>query len=100
MRNNRKKFLSEKLFEEIKSFLQLKRSISRKDFCQTFTFFKCNTLKNQDHLGTGIGVSAYNGKSALYTPQRILAYIERNFEIVSEDDIDAGEFPSDREQIK
>ncbi len=85
-----KKYISASLFEEIKDFLKNRHDITRKELCNTFKIFKYNTLKCEDSRGYGdcIGVSAYSGRNALYTPKRILAYIKQKFEIVSEDDID------------
>ena len=86
----RRKYMSQNLFDDIKNFLSNRHDITRKELCNTFKVFKYNTLKAEDSRGDGarIGVSAYSGRDALYTPERILAYITRKFEIVSEEDID------------
>lgn len=86
----RKKYMSKNLFDDIKNFLSNRHDITRKELCNTFKVFKYNTLKAEDSRGDGdrIGVSAYSGRDALYTPERILAYITRKFEIISEEDID------------
>ena len=86
----RKKYISQLLFDDIKSFLSNKHDITRKELCNTFKLFKYNTLKAEDSRGDCdcIGVSAYSGRDALYTPKRILAYIERKFKIIKEEDID------------
>lgn len=86
----RKKYMSQHLFNDIKNFLSNRHDITRKELCNTFKIFKYNTLKAEDSRGDGdrIGVSAYSGRDALYTPERILSYIKRKFEIISEEDID------------
>ena len=86
----RKKYISQLLFDDIKNFLSDKHDITRKELCNTFKLFKYNTLKAEDSRGDCdcIGVSAYSGRDALYTPKRILAYIERKFKIIKEEDID------------
>lgn len=88
--NRQKKFMSETYFEKIKKFLEHKNEISRKELCEEFKIFKYNTLKNHDCLNIGIGVSGFSGRSAMYTPERIIAYIEKTYKIISEDDITYG----------
>jgi len=83
-----RKYMSQLLFNNIKNFLKNRHDISRKELCTTFNIFKYNTLKNEDSRGIGIGVSAKYGRSAIYTPQRIINYIEQKFKIVTEEDID------------
>lgn len=88
----KKGFLSKELYELILQYLANKKMIARAEFCRTFPVFNLRTLIDEAQRGCGIEPCASTGKRVFHTPKAILEYINRNYRILSEEDIASGDY--------
>lgn len=88
----KKGFLSKELYELILQYLANKKMIARAELCREFPVFNLRTLIDEARRGCGIEPCASTGKRVFHTSEAILEYINRNYGILSEEDIASGDY--------
>lgn len=88
----KKGFLSKEIYKLILQYIANKTMIARAEFCRAFPVFNLRTLIDEAQRGCGIEPCASTGKRVFHTPEAILEYINRNYKILSKEDIASGDY--------